>query len=150
MDGADVASQGKRCYHQAMATVFEKIIDGEIPSTRLYEDDECVVILDINPVRKGHALVISRKCYPTFTDVPMETLSHMMEIARRIDQKQREVLGAEGTNIMINNSPASGQEVPHLHIHVIPRTEGDGRTPVMPKERYEDGEAARYGELLRI
>ena len=133
-----------------MATVFEKIIDGEIPSTRLYEDDECVVILDINPVRKGHALVISRKCYPTFTDVPMETLSHMMEIARRIDQKQREVLGAEGTNIMINNSPASGQEVPHLHIHVIPRTEGDGRTPVMPEERYEDGEAARYGELLRI
>ena len=145
-----MASGGKRCYHQAMATVFEKIIAGEIPSTRLYEDDKCVVILDINPVRKGHALVISRQCYPTFTDVPMDVLSHMMEIARRIDRKQREVLGAEGTNIMINNSPASGQEVPHLHIHVIPRTSGDGKTPTMSKEKYDDGEAAHYGDLLRL
>ena len=133
-----------------MATVFEMIINGDIPSTRLYEDDSCVVILDINPVSKGHALVISRECYPTFTDVPMETLSHMMEIARKVDGKQRSVLGAEGTNIMINNSPASGQEVPHLHIHVIPRVSGDGRTPVLKKTSYEDGEIATYGEKLRI
>ena len=133
-----------------MATIFEMIINGDIPSTKLYEDDQCIAILDINPVNKGHALVISKKCYPTFTDVPMETLSHMMEIARRIDRKQREALGAEGTNIMINNSPASGQEVPHLHIHVIPRKAGDGKTPSMPKESYGEGEAERYGELLRI
>ena len=104
------------------------IINGDIPSTKLYEDDLCIAILDINPVNKGHALVISKECYPTFTDAPIETLSHMMEIARRIDQKQREALKADGTNIMINNSPASGQEVPHLHIHVIPRKEGDGKT----------------------
>ncbi len=133
-----------------MATIFEMIINGDIPSTKLYEDDLCIAILDINPVNKGHALVISKECYPTFTDAPLETLSHMMDIARRIDQKQREVLDADGTNIMINNSPASGQEVPHLHIHVIPRKEGDGKTPVMAKCRYEDGEAAKYGEMLKI
>ena len=133
-----------------MATVFEMIINGESPSTRLYEDESCIVILDINPISKGHALVISRKCYPTFTDVPMETLSHMMEIARKVDQKQREVLKAEGTNIMINNSPASGQEVPHLHIHVIPRFSGDGKTPAFPKGKYEDGEISRYGEMLSL
>ena len=133
-----------------MATIFEMIINGDIPSTKLYEDDLCIAILDINPVNKGHALVISKECYPTFTDAPMDTLSHMMEIARRIDQKQRDVLKADGTNIMINNSPASGQEVPHLHIHVIPRKEGDGKTPVMQKCRYEDGEAAKYGEMLKI
>lgn len=133
-----------------MATIFEMIINGDIPSTKLYEDDLCIAILDINPVNKGHALVISKECYPTFTDAPLKTLSHMMDIARRIDQKQREVLDADGTNIMINNSPASGQEVPHLHIHVIPRKEGDGKTPVMAKCRYEDGEAAKYGEMLKI
>lgn len=133
-----------------MATIFEMIINGDIPSTKLYEDDLCIAILDINPVNKGHALVISKECYPTFTDAPIGTLSHMMEIARRIDQKQREVLKADGTNIMINNSPASGQEVPHLHIHVIPRKEGDGKTPVMPKGKYEGGEAAEYGELLKL
>ena len=133
-----------------MATIFEMIINGDIPSTKLYEDDLCIAILDINPVNKGHALVISRKCYPTFTDVPMETLSHMMEIARRIDQKQREALGADGTNIMINNSPASGQEVPHLHIHVIPRYSGDGKTPVFSKEAYSGDEAKEYGEKLHL
>ncbi len=133
-----------------MATVFEMIISGDIPSTKLYEDDQCIAILDISPVAKGHALVISRQPYATFTEVPLETLSHMMDIARRIDMKQREVLKAEGTNIMINNSPASGQEVPHLHIHVIPRVSGDGRTPVLKKTSYEDGEIAAYGEKLRI
>ena len=126
------------------------IINGEIPSVRLYEDEECIVILDINPVAKGHALVISRKPYPTFTDVPEKTLHHMMDIASKVDQKQREVLKAEGTNIMINNSPASGQEVPHLHIHVIPRKEGDGKTPKLDKTKYEEGEAALYGEKLRL
>ena len=126
------------------------IINGEIPSVRLYEDEECIVILDINPVAKGHALVISRNPYPTFTDVPEKTLHHMMDIARKVDQKQREVLKAEGTNIMINNSPASGQEVPHLHIHVIPRKEGDGKTPKLDKTKYEEGEAALYGEKLRL
>ena len=133
-----------------MATVFEMIINGEIPSVKLYEDDQCIVILDINPVAKGHALVISRKPYPTFTDVPAETLHHMMDVARKVDQKQREVLKAEGTNIMINNSPASGQEVPHLHIHVVPRFTGDGKTPAFPKGKYEDGEISEYGELLAL
>ena len=133
-----------------MATIFEMIINGDIPSTKLYEDDLCIAILDINPVNKGHALVISRKCYPTFTDVPMETLSHMMEIARRIDQKQREALGADGTNIMINNSPASGQEVPHLHIHVIPRYKDDGISFFPPSMKYEDGEASEYGRKLAL
>ena len=133
-----------------MATIFEMIINGEIPSTRLYEDDQCVVILDINPTKKGHALVISRKPYRNFTEVPFETLCHMMKIAQLVDKKQREVLGAEGTNIIINNDPASGQEVPHLHIHVIPRYTGDGRTMKGEKDKYEDGEIAVYGEKLRI
>lgn len=133
-----------------MSTIFEMIRDGEIPSTKLYEDDKCFVILDINPVAKGHSLVISKKPYPTFTDVDKPTLDHMMEIARKLDAKMRQSLGAEGTNIMINNSPASGQEVPHLHIHVIPRKSGDGKTPVFKKDKYEDGELAEYGEILRI
>ena len=133
-----------------MATVFEMIIEGKIPSTKLYEDDRCIVILDINPIAKGHALVISKKPYETFTAVGKPTLDHMMDIARRLDAKMREVLKADGTNIMINNSPASGQEVPHLHIHVIPRKSGDGKTPHFSKESYEDGEIMKYGELLSL
>lgn len=133
-----------------MATIFEMIRDGQIPSVKLHEDEKCFVILDINPVSKGHALVISKECYPTFTDIDEETLNHMMHVARLLDQKMRTELKADGTNIMINNSPASGQEVPHLHIHVIPRFNGDGKTPCFKKDKYEDGEIAIYGEKLKI
>ena len=63
----------------------------------------------------------------------------------------REKLGADGTNIMINNGPASGQEVPHLHIHVIPRYFDDHKTFVFPsKEKYEEGEMQKYGDLLKL
>ncbi len=133
-----------------MATVFEMIVKGEIPSVKLYEDDDVIAILDINPVNKGHSLVISKQPYPVFTDCPAAVLDHMMEIARRIDLKLRAELGAEGTNIMINNGPASGQEVPHLHIHVIPRYKGDGKTPVFNKTSYDEGEAALYGRKLAL
>ena len=61
-----------------MKTVFEMIRDGEIPSVKLYEDDVCFVILDINPISKGHSLVISKEVYPCFTDAPLSTLGHMM------------------------------------------------------------------------
>ena len=131
-----------------MKTVFEMIIDNEIPSVKLYEDDVCIVILDINPIQKGHALVISKKPYPRFTLAPQDELSHMMEVEKRVDLKMREVLGADGTNIMINNDPASGQEVPHLHIHVIPRYTGDGKGFILNKDKYDDNEIASFGEKL--
>ncbi len=133
-----------------MATLFEKIRDGIIPSAKLYSDDKCFVILDIAPVSKGHALVISNDPADTFTAIDKDVLDHMMEIARRVDEKMRVELKAEGTNIMINNSPASGQEVPHLHIHVIPRFAGDGKTPHFDKDSYQDGEIVSYGERLKI
>lgn len=133
-----------------MATLFERIIAGELPSTTLYADDECVVILDINPILKGHALVISRTPYPTITDCPATTLGHMMEITQRVDAKLREVLGCNATNILINNGPQSGQEIPHLHIHVVPRYEGDGRKFLLEHEKYEDGEMATLGRKLQL
>ncbi len=134
-----------------MATVFELIRDGKIPSVKIYEDDLCFVILDLSPVNKGHALVISKEAEPTFDSVRRETLHHMMDVAVKVDRKMRDVLKADGTNIMINNGPASGQEVPHLHIHVIPRYEGDGKTYKLPeKEKYEEGEMEKYGEMLKL
>ena len=131
-----------------MKTVFEMIRDGEIPSVKLYEDDVCFVILDINPISKGHSLVISKEVYPCFTDAPLSTLGHMMEVASRVDAKLRSELNAEGTNILINNGPAAGQEVPHLHIHVIPRYSGDGKNFIPSKDSCKDGEMAEFGAKL--
>ncbi len=131
-----------------MATLFTKIIAGDIPSVKIHEDEYCVVILDISPINKGHALVISRNEYETITECPDEELSKLMQVAKIAALKMEEVLDIDGFNIMINNRPASGQEVPHLHIHVIPRFTKDGKTPRLLKESYADEEMLEFGRLL--
>ncbi|MGM0431106.1 MAG: HIT family protein [Spirochaetota bacterium] len=131
-----------------MATLFSKIVTGEIPSVKLHEDDHCVVILDLSPINKGHALVISKQEYETIIDCPEAELGHLICVARTAAQRMQQVLNMDGFNIMINNGSASGQEIPHLHIHIIPRYQGDGKTPIMQKDAYDTGEMDRYGELL--
>lgn len=133
-----------------MRTIFEKIINNEIPATKIHEDDICLVILDINPINKGHALVINKKPYPTFSQCPTNELAHMMEIAKKVDSLQREILHCDGTNIMINNSKAANQEIPHLHIHVIPRFINDGAAPKFKHDVYKDNELEELGEKLKF
>jgi len=134
----------------SMETIFTKIINGDIPSTKLYEDELCVAILDIAPVNKGHALVISRQPYPTIGECPLDLIGHMMKIVQRLDQMMRTALGADATNIVINNGAAAGQEVPHLHIHVIPRYTEDGKRIIPLKESYKEDEITIYGEKLSL
>ena len=133
-----------------MDTIFTKIANGEIPSIKLYEDDICFVILDINPVKKGHALVIARHPYPNMAACPDDVLTHMVLIAKKVESLQRKVLLNQGSNIIINNDPASGQEVPHIHIHVIPRYDGDGRKHFQEHEKYADGEMQQLGAKLKL
>lgn len=133
-----------------METLFTKIRDGVIPSTKLYQDDLCFVILDINPVHKGHALVIANEPVKNTMECPAQTLSHMIVIAKKLEEKMREVLKCDGSNIMINNDPASGQEVPHLHIHVVPRYENDSNIFCLSHEKYGENEMAEYGTKLKI
>ena len=133
-----------------METIFTKIEKGEIPSTKVFEDDICFVIMDINPVKKGHCLVISRKPYPNMSSCPDDVLSHLLSVAKRVEARQREVLGNQGSNIIINNDPASGQEVPHIHVHVIPRFDGDGRRHFQDHDKYDEGEMVSLGDKLRF
>ena len=107
--------------------VFCKIVHGDIPSAKLYEDEDVMAFLDVNPVTYGHALVISKKHYPNFLSTPKEVMNKVMNVAQRIGQVQMEQLGAKGINILINCKEAAGQEVPHFHVHVVPRyTATDG------------------------
>ncbi len=133
-----------------METIFTKIRDGEVPSVRLYDDEHCFVILDINPVNKGHALVISNAVYPTVADTPEATFAHMMGVVQKIDAKLHAILGCEATNIVINNGEASGQEIPHLHIHVIPRYTGDTKDLRLSTETYGPNEMVQLGAQLRL
>lgn len=107
-------------------TIFEKIVRREIPATIVYEDDVVLAFMDIGPVIKGHTLVIPKTCYDPITETPDDVLAHVMRIAKRVAAAQMSELGADGVNLMQNNGAAAGQEVPHLHVHVIPRFENDG------------------------
>jgi len=129
---------------------FLPIINGEIPSVKIYEDNKCVVILDINPVVKGHCLIIPKEVYPTIAECPDELLNHLMGVVKLVDAKLRKVLACEATNIFINNGPAAGQEIPHLHIHVVPRFIDDGKKVQQIHDKYSEGEMFILGRALKI
>jgi len=107
--------------------IFAKILRGEIPSHRLYEDDRCVVILDIFPVNPGHALVIPKAPAVVVADLDEALVAHLMAVGARVSKAlRRAVPRCEGVNFWISDGAAAGQEVPHVHLHVIPRFAGDG------------------------
>ena len=107
--------------------IFCKIVAGQVPCTKLYEDEDVLAFLDINPVTYGHTLVISKEHYSTFLSTPKAIMNKVMNVAQRIGQVQIEQLGAKGVNILINSYEAAGQVVSHFHVHVIPRyTAKDG------------------------
>lgn len=104
-----------------MKDVFCKIIDGEIPSTKIYEDDDVLAILDISQVTRGHTLVIPKAHYDNFLSCPPELAHKVFDVAQRIGQAMMSEIGAEGINILTNVKEVAGQSVNHFHVHVIPR-----------------------------
>lgn len=108
-----------------MDCLFCKIANGDIPSSTLYEDEDVRVILDINPAAYGHALVLPKSHVSSALEADDKILAKTASIAKRIGQKQMEVLGAKGVNLIANCGAAAGQTIDHFHIHVIPRYEND-------------------------
>lgn len=101
--------------------IFCKIIDGEIPCYKIYEDDDVLAFLDISQVTKGHTLVVSKKHFDNFLTTPHDIMHKVMDVAQRIGQVQIKFLGAKGVNILMNCYETAGQSVMHYHVHVIPR-----------------------------
>lgn len=106
--------------------VFCKIIRGEIPSYKVYEDELVLAILDVNPSSNGHTLVMPKEHFQDVTTTPKNILSHAFEVAQMIAQAQISQLHATGVNILTNCGKSAGQSVMHFHIHVIPRFDNDG------------------------
>lgn len=98
-----------------MATIFTKIIDGELPGRFIWQDDKCVAFLDINPLSYGHTLVVPREEVDMWTEISEDLNAHLYTVASRIGAAQVAGLGAARAGMMI-----AGYEVPHLHLHVFP------------------------------
>lgn len=104
--------------------IFCKIINNEIPSYKIYEDEDVLAILDISQTTYGHTLVIPKKCFKNIFDIDETSLSKVMNVVSLISKKYKEK-GIEGINILNNNGSIAGQEVDHFHMHIIPRYNDD-------------------------
>lgn len=109
-----------------MPSIFSRIVAGELPCSKVYEDERVLAFLDINPVSEGHTLIISKREAATIEDSDPEDLAALARAARIVGAAVKSVTGCPAYNLIINNGPGAGQEVPHLHAHIIPRFEGDG------------------------
>ena len=124
-----------------MECLFCKIIGGAVPATRVYEDENVIAILDINPVNIGHTLVISKAHYDNLYTLPADLLSAMSLVVQKLAIAIKHAVAADGINIEMNNERAAGQLLDHAHIHIVPRYENDGFTHWKGKRGYEPGEA---------
>jgi histidine triad (HIT) family protein len=129
--------------------VFCSILAGETAAALVHEDDEFVAFLDTRPVFKGHTLLVPRAHVDTLPDLPAGLRDGFLALAQRLATAMKEGLGAQGSFVAVNNTVS--QSVPHLHLHVVPRTKGDGlRGFFWPRTRYGDAEErAQYAARLR-
>lgn len=120
-----------------METLFQKIIRGDIPADKVYEDEHTFAFLDIQPINKGHTLVVPKEPVKDIFDLPEETGTHLMRTIGKVARAVKKVSGAPGINVIANNGAEAGQEVFHLHFHIIPRFAKEEFKPV-PHVSYEN------------
>ena len=123
-----------------MNCIFCKIVAGEIPSYKVYENEDVIAFLDIAPVSHGHTLVIPKKHFKNMEDITGDELSKLMLGVKAVAALLKNKLGIAGYNLNENNDPVAGQVVPHIHWHIIPRKEND-RIELWSGSSYLAGEA---------
>ncbi len=131
-----------------MDDLFLKIIRGEIPSAKIYEDRHTYAFLDIRPINKGHALVVPKTYYRNIFDIEPEMLAHVMHSVQKVARALKSSLHADGVTLTMNNEPAGGQDVFHAHVHVIPRFTDDHVFLPPQHEPYAEGEMAMLAEKI--
>lgn len=132
-----------------MECVFCKIVAGEMPSHKVYEDDKVIAFLDINPVNPGHTLVVSKNHYDNILDTPDDVLEHTIVVIKKITPAILKAVDSESCNIEINNGAVAGQIVMHNHWHVMPRFKDDGHRLLFEGESYEGSEAEKIAEKIK-
>ncbi len=128
--------------------LFCNIIDGNISSNKIFEDDKCLAVLDINPATKGHTLLFPKTHFQFSNQVPEELVGHLFVVANKISEKLFEILKVDGTSIYLGNGQIAGQNVPHVMIHIIPRFEKDNVSIGWKGIKIADSEMIKLREEL--
>ncbi len=127
--------------------IFAKILRGELPSHKVFEDDKALSFLDIMPRAPGHTLVIPKSPARTIFDIAPDDLAHVIKVTQRVARAAMSVFAADGLTIQQFNEPASGQVVFHLHVHVIPCKAG---VPLKPPASFKEDPAVLSDQALRL
>lgn len=123
--------------------VFCKIVNFELPSNKVYENDKVLAFLDITPVAKGHTLVVPKQHHQMMTDTPDELIAEVFTAAKKIMKTMKKAFKADFIALSV-----VGVDVPHFHVHLIPRYKDDGLANWWPTTEYEEGEIEKYREKL--
>ena len=129
--------------------IFCKIVAGEIPSTRVFENDTCLAFMDIGPISPGHTLLIPKNHYEAIHELPADEAAHVLRHVPALARAVREAAGAEGLNVLQNNGACAGQAVAHMHIHFIPRWPDDGLGYRWPAKKADFALLAQQAERIR-
>jgi len=129
--------------------VFCKIVSGQIPSLKIFENNDVLAFLDINPISDGHTLVIPKSHYVRLHECPVETLVEVSKVIKTLAEAVAGAMGTEDYNVLCNNGSAAGQVVKHLHFHIIPRKAGDGVFNRWPAYQYPDRKAVVIADKIR-
>jgi len=129
--------------HTSEACIFCKIIAGEIPCAKVYEDDEFLAMLDIGPVNKGHTLVIPKEHHENIWVMPKELLCRMAGVVQDVGKAVKKATDCYYVNVNV-----MGIDVPHAHIHLIPRHKDDG-LELWPQGKYKEGEMEESAKKIR-
>ncbi len=129
--------------------LFCKMVTGQIPVAKIYEDEVVLAFLDIGPISDGHTLVIPKQHFEKLHDCPSELLGQIGSRLGKIAKAVAAAMNSDGYNVLCNNGRAAGQLIEHLHFHIIPRNTGDGLFDRWPAYEYEQGKIEIIAEKIR-
>jgi len=128
--------------------IFCKIINREIPANIVYENDMILAFLDINPINRGHTLIVPKKHYRDVYDITEDYLKEVAVVAKKISRAVKRGLRAEGVNILHASGEAAQQSVFHFHLHLVPRCKDDGLN-TWPRSEYKEEDLGVVAEEIR-
>jgi histidine triad (HIT) family protein len=134
---------------QKKQCIFCQIVSGKVASKKIYEDDVCLAILDINPANPGHVLLMPKDHYPIMPMIPDDELAHLSMVAKALSHIMLKALKVQGVNIFIANGTAAGQRAQHFMLHVIPRKEGDKLPLDIPQKEVSDKELIEIKKAIQ-
>ncbi|MCR4586463.1 MAG: HIT family protein [Lachnospiraceae bacterium] len=128
--------------------IFCKLANGDIPTNKVYEDEDFTAILDLGPATKGHTLILPKEHADCLFDLPDETAAKLLPLAKKLGKKISDSLHADGMNVIQNNGEVAGQSVLHYHLHLIPRYKNDGQHLLWKPGKMSDEEAKEILDAL--